>query len=584
MSLLAGYMGAPDPRVDAALVSALRLRHQGAVHHVDNAHGRLFWAADAFTPDEAARGLARCGAVALGIAGERIPTPAELLASYLTEGVSAFDALTGAFVLAVLDGRQLVLARDTAGERSLYVTRHASRRCFAIEPKALWGLPGFSREIEPSAVPRYFTFSFQPGRETMLRGIHQVPAAGVWRFGPDGATADEPLESFSYAHAERAAAPHVPEPVSDDAGRVQGFAGTLAAAVRARVQAAGRHGVAATLSGGLDSSLVAALLVRDRATPLPTYTLHFGEKLPNELVFARLVARHLGTEHHEVALEPRRFARDLTELAALLDDPIGDPVTLGNYAMARQIDPAHPVVFNGEGGDPCFGGPKTIPMMMHHWYGPGADTSPDPLHRERAYLMSYRRAYHELPQLLCEPYRGHGAHLPELLSPYFARPHSVLLRMLLEINQRLKGAHLILPKVERLQRSAGLWPMSPLFDRAMIDASMTLPARLIVARGSDKRVLREVAAPLLPPEILARPKSGMRVPVNYWFRGELRGLAKKLLAPKRVRRAGIFDAERVQEILRYDTEQSGARYGLWLWMLLTFEMWRGLVLEGEQDW
>lgn len=584
MSLLAGYMGASDPRVDAVLVGALRHRHRGAVHHVDNGHGRVFWAADAFTPDMAVHGLAQRGPVALGIVGERIPTSADLLASYLADGVSAFDALTGAYVLAVLDGPQLVLARDVAGERSLYVTRHASRRCFAIEPKALWGLPGFSREIEPSAVARYFTFSFQPGRETMLRGIHQVPAAGVWVFGPDGATVDEPHESFSYTHAERAACPHAPEPLSDDAARVQGFADRLSAAVRTRVAAAGRAGIAATLSGGLDSSLVAALLARDRATPLPTYTLHFGEKLPNELGYARLVARHLGTEHHEVALEPRRFARDLAELVSLLDDPIGDPVTLGNYAMARRIDPAHPVVFNGEGGDPCFGGPKTIPMMMHHWYGPGAGAAHDPLHRERAYLASYRRAYHELPLLLCEPYRAHGEHLPALLSPYFGRPHGVLLRMLLEINQRLKGAHLILPKVERLQRSAGLWPMSPLFDRAMIDASMTLPARLIVARGTDKRVLREVAAPLLPPEILARPKSGMRVPVNYWFRGELRGLAKKLLAPKRVRRAGIFDAARVQEILRYDTEQSGARYGLWLWMLLTFEMWRSLVIEGAQDW
>ena len=313
---------------------------------------------------------------------------------------------------------------------------------------------------------------------------------------------------------------------------------------------------------------------------LPTYTLHFGKELPNELTYARQVAEHVGSDHHEVELRPRRFARDLAELVTLLDDPIGDPVTLGNYAMARSIAPAQRVVFNGEGGDPCFGGPKTIPMMMHHWYGAQSGA----LHRERAYLNSYKRAYHEIPRLLLGPYREAAHELPALLTPFFERRHGVLLRMLLEINQRLKGAHLILPKVERLQRSAGLLPQSPLFDPEMIDASMTLPTRLIVAAGIDKRILRAIAAPHVPAEVIARPKSGMRVPVNYWFRGELRRLAAKLLSPRRLRQAGIFDADRVQEILRYDTLQSGARHGLWIWMLLTFEMWRTSVIEGEHDW
>lgn len=577
MSLLAGYLGAIDASIDAALVRPLGHRHRGPVHSLDNGEGRILWAADAFTANGAAHGLAQRGGVVLGLAGERMPAPAELLAAYLERGVSSLEDLTGAYVLAILDGAELLLARDVAGVRSVYVTRHAGRRCFAIEPKALWGLPGFSREVCPAAVARYFTFSFQPGRETMLRGIEQLPAAGVWRFDTRG----EVHESHSYDHASRARAPHNPLPEADDAARVRDFERLLRDNIRARLASVGAHGIAATLSGGLDSSLVAAMLAREHGSPLPTYTLHFGKKLPNELEYARMVADRIGSQHREVELLPRRFAGDLAELVTLLDDPIGDPVTLGNYAMARHIAPAHPVVFNGEGGDPCFGGPKTIPMMMHHWYGP-ADA--DPLHRERAYLHSYRRAYHELPLLLREPYGAAADDLPQLLSPYFARSHGVLLRSLLEINQRLKGAFLILPKVERLQRSAGLMPQSPLFDPVMIDASMTLPTRLIVARGSDKRVLREVAAPLLPAEIIARPKSGMRVPVNYWFQGDLRRLATKLLAPRRLRRSGIFDPERVQQILRYDTEEAGARYGLWLWMLMTFEMWRTLVIDGEQDW
>jgi asparagine synthase (glutamine-hydrolysing) len=227
-------------------------------------------------------------------------------------------------------------------------------------------------------------------------------------------------------------------------------------------------------------------------------------------------------------------------------------------------------------------------MLLSHWYG----TQRGERFRERAYLASYRRAYEAIaelfrPELLeqVDPERD----LEAVLRPYFqaAKPAS-LLNKLMALNIRLKGAHLILPKVERMTAAFGLTPLSPLFDEELIRLSFQMPPRLKLREGVEKWVLKRAYEADLPKEVIERPKSGMRVPVHAWFRGylwgrpgEMRPYAAKILSDKAVRRAGWFRPQAVRELWRYRSDSGPGRFGLRLWMLMTIELWRRVVLQGR---
>ncbi len=234
-------------------------------------------------------------------------------------------------------------------------------------------------------------------------------------------------------------------------------------------------------------------------------------------------------------------------------------------------------VLNGEGGDPLFGGPKNLPMLLAHWYA----TQDDPRFREAQYLATWRRAGEEIvsllrPEVLAEIDLERD--LDGVVRPYFTverPPH--FLNKLMVANMRLKGAHLILPKVDRMLGAYGLVPLSPLFDQDVLRMSLEMPPTAKLNSGVEKWILKQAYRDVLPADIIDRPKSGMRVPVRWWFQGELKRLARDLLSPRAVRAGGVFREDRVREIRRYQTGRDGLR----LWMLVTFELWRRMVVDGE---
>ncbi|MEO0811894.1 MAG: asparagine synthase C-terminal domain-containing protein, partial [Myxococcota bacterium] len=336
------------------------------------------------------------------------------------------------------------------------------------------------------------------------------------------------------------------------------------------------------LSGGLDSSIIAAELAARSPGTCHAYSIHFGPRYPNELEFAREVARRSRLQHHEVELSPKRFIPKLRRAIWHLDDPIGDPITVPNFLLAERVArDGFDTVFNGEGGDPLFGGPKNLTMMLQHWYG-GVARGPE--FRERAYLRSYRRAY-ELIGPLLTPDLTRGFDVDEVLEtplrPFLRdTKEPAFLNRLMRINMTLKGANLILPKVDRMLGAHGLRIASPLFDARLLRASLAMNPRHKLARGIEKVVLKHAWSNVLPLRVLERPKSGMRVPVHYWFKREARRYIRALLSRKSVRAAGWFNVEAVEKLLRYELSGQG-RFGIRLWMLLTLELWRRLVLERE---
>ena len=580
MSALFGFCGGPNKKHLSRMQEVLAHRGESVETHSSDQLSVGIWKSP-WSIDLAGSGMSenKHGVIALAgfqtLGPSQQTVPLQQIAASLATNQRLPENLTGDFIIAFRsnDGR-FFLVRDGAGARTAYYSQWKNRLFFASEPKGIWNLPGFPRRLEPNSVAKYLTFSFVPGEATMLQDIKELCPGHCLTLQTDGSLSTERYFRFEEVQKDESAQFSMAESVSQ-------FRHEFSAAVSDRLALIGNRSPVVFLSGGLDSSVVAAELVRQSSKKVKTFSLHFGNQYPSELEHARLVADKLGTDHEEVLIQPKDFVGNMRKMIWHLDDPIGDPITMPNFELARYVGERTQFVFNGEGGDPCFGGPKNISMMLLHWYG----GERAPLFQENAYLASYRRAYEELDHIFTSRFRKKLEldTLPRILTPFFKCdfPRNYLDK-LTAINIRLKGAHLILPKVERMLAASGVSPLSPLFSSEMVRFSFQIPSKMKLEHGIEKIVIKEAFRDVLPKQIIHRPKSGMRVPVHFWFQGELKNYARKVLSPKAIKTAGIFDHRRVKKLLNYSIEEGNGRYGMRLWMLLTFEIWRRMVIEGKQ--
>ena len=292
--------------------------------------------------------------------------------------------------------------------------------------------------------------------------------------------------------------------------------------------------------------------------------------------FSALVARHCGAGHHVVDVPPATVLARLDETMALLANPNGDPLTVPNLMLFERAAECADVMLNGEGGDPCFGGPKNLPMILAELMGPGMyEGSGNAWARESSFLRAHEKCYDDLGVMLEADALAAIAERPleRELAPLLGDPtRTGLVDTLMAINVRWKGAFHILPKVDALAAPFGIAPRSPLFDRQVVEQAFTIPARLKLRGAEEKYLLKRAVRDLLPPAILERPKSGMLVPVEAWFRGPLREAARErlldgLAAHHLVRRGymeSLFEAGR--GVLH-------PRRGIRIWLLLALESW-----------
>lgn len=565
MSLLCGYIGKrDDSRLDRMAKIA---RHQGLKskqNHHFNDQLHLTYAAD--TCSNKLTGVAMDQHSMIAIIGMPVypgcETANDLLEQVTTSGLTILNKLTGSYVGIISYKNKLTLFRDKAGRRTLFYTDSNETLSFASESRILSKDPSFSPDLSPASLAQYLAFSYVPGENTMLRGLKELKSGN--------ALDTQTKQQSPYFQPEKEL-----DQNTHPKDYVENFREQFYQSIE-RTRPAWMENFAVFLSGGIDSSIVtAALADQYGADKVKAFGIHFGEHFPNELEHIRVVAKHTGVECEEVEVNPKSFLPCLHEIVENLNDPIGDPVTMPNYLLAKHVAAqGYQGVYNGEGGDPIFGGPKNMTMLLHHWYGNHSTQN----HREQAYIASYRRSYEEISTLLTPEWQAKintTRDLEATLSPMFQTPHpQSFLKKLLLINMRQKGAHLILPKVERMLGAHGITPLSPLFDESLIELCMQLPGDLILKNGIEKVILKEAFRSKLPASIIDRPKSGMRVPVHYWLKGEMKRYAKKMLSKKRLERSGIFDPKRVKQLLNYETKEGPGRYGIKLWMLLTFELWR----------
>lgn len=498
-------------------------------------------------------------AVAARTGAPAAATDLELLARvYLRFGPDGLADVDGMFALAIVDGDALVLLRDHVGTRTAFYARTAAGWVASPSLRTLRRWPGLDTGLNLAAVRSFLTFAYLPGEETLLRGVYELLPGRCTRLAADGSVSTvvfwEPAERPS---------PDPPERLAAD------LRAWLEAATAARLPAG--EPVAVLLSGGIDSSLVTALAAKLHDHPVHTYSISFGRDLPSELAYSGLVATHCHTDHHVLTVSGQALAARLAGTVALLDSPVGDPLTVPNLLLAEAVAAdGMSVVLNGEGGDPVFGGPKNLPMIVHELQRtPGDD-------RAEAYLRSYRKCYTDLPWLLTPAALRALQDEPSparFVAPYLRPgPMTTLLNQLLHANLRTKGAHHILTKVERLTASQGIEGRSPLFDRAVIDHAFAVPPRFKLHGTVEKWILKQAVRDLLPATIVDRPKSGMRVPVQQWLRGPLRDLSADVLLGPTTRARGLVRPETIRAWLRGEGSVF-PRQGGKLWLVLTLELW-----------
>jgi asparagine synthase (glutamine-hydrolysing) len=461
----------------------------------------------------------------------------------------SLDLLQGMFGLVIYDRQlaQLIIVRDPIGGRTAYHTAGETRW---IAPQLHSLNPYRSNQLDLIALRDYLTCSFVPGERTMWQDVREIrPGTALKLPGEHSATywqlQEQVVESESLVwHGEK---------------------------LRSQLEQVMREYLPTTepvgifLSGGLDSSCITALATQLHDAPIHTYSIHFGAECANELEFSSIVANHCQTHHHILEITFAQMWSKLPETMAYLDDPIGDPLTVPNLLVGKLASQDVSITLNGEGGDPCFGGPKNQPMLIDSLYS--SVTKGDSL---QAYLISFQKCAADLPQLL-KPDIFKQIQQPSIFEADLNSEMSYLNR-LMALNIKFKGADQILTKVNNLTQAATLQGRSPLFDRRIVEMSMAIPPEYKLSGVQEKAVLKQAVADLLPSAIINRPKSGMMVPVQLGFRKYWHRQAKSLLLSRRALIAPYINQDLIREWLSFHGDVWG-RYGVKLWLLVSLELW-----------
>lgn len=465
--------------------------------------------------------------------------------------------LIGAYALAWVTAEgTLCLTADPIGHRSLYY-RRLDEGGVAFASTIAGVLSVAPARLNRAMVPFFLTFSYVPGEQTLAEDVYVLPRGLILEHRPTGAT----YRTFWALPAEASAA-------QEEAPLQSKLRTALEAAVQRALPPPGAP-LGATLSGGIDSSLVLALARRQHEGPMRCYSVSFGPEHANELVWSTQVARHCGVEQEVVEVKPNDILRHFDTTVATLSEPNGDPLTVPNTLLFAAAARFTDVVLNGEGGDPCFGGPKNAPMILSELYD-----SDHPMARERAYLRAHQKCYDDLGALLSPALAAIAARgdMERFVQGWFNDERwPSLLNKLMAINIAFKGSFHILPKVDHLSAPFGIQPRAPLFDQRVVELSFDIPAHLKRRGSVEKYLLKQAVADLLPAAVIDRPKSGMMVPVEAWFLGPLRDNAAARL--ERLKSWGLCQPQWLDALLDRKVGGLRPRRGVKLWLLLTLEAW-----------
>jgi asparagine synthase (glutamine-hydrolysing) len=523
---------------------------------------------------------------------------------YEEDGAACLDRLRGMFAVALWDStqRSLLLAVDRFGIKPLYYSVTPERIVFASELKCLLRAGLVDRELDFDALAEYFTFNYVPPPATIFNGVHKLAPGSLLRWTPGGAAVVRQYWELPRARVDDSRGP---------AETRQLLRSALADAVRSHLVS--DVPVGAFLSGGIDSSIVVALM-SEATDRVRTFSIGFSDPRYSELDRARIVAQHYGTEHHEAILEPDAVDL-LPRLVGGFDEPFADPSALPTYYVSKLARESVKVALSGDGGDELFLG---YPLFHGLELSRHAERVPAPLRRamaalprllstsntswnDRLQLVAKRTADTMLPPdqafrrkltatglARINPFlsselrreldlRDPFAIVDKWLSRYASNADAHPLDRFIHTGLQVSLPGDMLVKVDRASMANSLEVRVPLLDHVLAEHVATIPVARRMPRWRLKGLLKETMSDTLPAEILDQPKRGFNVPLAAWFRGDLKDFALDVLTSAEARRRGFLDTAAIESLVR-EHYRGTTNVGPVIWALLVFELWCGETL------
>src|SRR5579884_2809658 len=529
--------------------------------------------------------------------GHRFSTDADtevIVHAYEEWGDDCVTHLHGMFTFALWDSRRrrLLAARDRFGKKPLNYFWDGRQLIFGSEIKSILEA-AIPRRVDPLALDDYLAYGYVPTPRTMFQDVYKVPAGHILVL-EDGQVSTQRYWELSF------------EPVctDDEATAVERVRTLLTDAVRMRLMSDVPLG--AFLSGGIDSSIVVALMSELMDQPVKTFSIGFDDDQHNELPYARAIAQRFATDHHEFVVHPQLISI-LPELIWAYDEPFADPSLLPTYYVSKLAREHVTVALSGDGGDEIFGGyahyahevragrsPAWAAFIARHVGRHALGLMPDgmrgkrrlsdlatpfpdrviragmvfsPAARSRSYDPGFRAtiADHDPCEATLAFFRQTGR-----LDAMARMQHA---------DSNLYLTDDILVKVDKASMINSLETRAPLLDQDLAAYVASLPSSLRTRDHTLKYLLKRVAAELLPDELLERPKHGFGMPIQRWLRGELAGFAHDLLTAPRFEQRGIFYPGYAPRLLTVNSQSRGGRTGEQIWSLLCLELWFQVYMD-----
>lgn len=517
-------------------------------------------------------------------------------------GVDCLDYLEGMFAFAIWDRakQRLFIARDRMGEKPLHWGVFDGKFVFGSELKGLLAHPSVTKDLNPEALMRYLALEYIPAPNSIFKGIHKLMPAHYMIVEGGNVT----IKNYWSPKAEKSKL--------SEAEASERLMELLRKSIELRLISDVPLGI--FLSGGIDSSAIAAIATEISGKQIKTFSVGFSDKSFDESDHALAVAKHIGSDHKVVTFEPDLAFETMTELWNYLDEPIADASIIPTYFLSKMTKESVTVALAGDGGDELFGGYptyqahgmadtwKVIPKSLRHGFiEPALRKLPVSLNnlsfdfkvkrfisavdeptmrRHLRWMGSFPLKEHSnllnpqifdtFPDTVNEEELFDSPGSSRIIMPASAGRDNADTAMRLDLSTYLPDQ--LLAKSDRASMAASLEVRMPFLAYPLVDFALSLPTSMKVNSSNTKLLLRRAVAPLLPEAILKRPKKGFGIPVGKWLKNEFRPIVDELLDTDFLRSQGIFQPEYVRALLKQHNDGTADRRKE-LWTLLQFQWW-----------
>jgi len=518
---------------------------------------------------------------------------------YEEMGDDCVHKLRGMFAFALWDQERarLFIARDRLGVKPLYYWWNSGQLVFGSELKVVLAHPEVSRKLNPQGLLYYFRYGYIPDPLTIFSGISKLPPGHILTLAGTSLNAKRYWDGALPQDEHRAAL--------SEAEATERLQDCLRESVRLRLVS--DVPIGAFLSGGVDSSLIVALMAQEMTRPVTTFSIGFEEAKYNELPYARSVANHLSTDHHEFIVGPQECGL-IQKIVSHFDEPFGDPSAIPTYYLSQLAAQHVTVALSGDGGDELFAGYDRYrvdvernqfqewPFVARKACSLTSDILPEGfwgkqfLHnissqaRER-YLENISYVGPEKLERLftqgfydqCIGDRHAGSIMEACFEKVSGRPW---LAQLQYVDSMTYLPADVMTKVDRMSMAYSLEAREPLLDHVLVEYVTQLPIQMKLKDGVSKYLLKKIAERYLPRENVYRKKQGFGVPLEYWFKDELRDYIHDVLFDGRMKARGIISSTEAGLLVRR-YEKGRKDLVNTIWMLVIFETWCRLYLDGD---